>query len=267
MDKLPGSRAQKFNAIQEALDYGNKLQSAKDKHVDSLFFSVDEEMEFYEPELPIVREWEPHEILSKEREVLGFYLSDHPLRKFDVEYRSFATVHLGEEETYNLNDTVRICGIVTDLKTKIDKSGNKMAFFKMDDFSGSCECLMFGKVFPKYEEIIVPEATLLIIGRLESSGDAIKLHAEDAIPLTEVKNKLTKKVAIILDEDLHTQDTIESLKKLIEDHTGNTQLYIRIIEKKKNRDFYVDYKIELNAEFIESLYQLVGEGNVIYLTN
>ncbi|KUO60819.1 DNA polymerase III subunit alpha [bacterium BRH_c32] len=267
MDRLPGSRSQKFNAIQEALDYGNKLQSAKDKHVDSLFFSADEEMEFFEPELPTLREWEPNEILSKEREVLGFYLSDHPLRKYDVEYRSFATVHLGEEETYNLNDTVRICGIVTEIKTKIDKSGNKMAFFKMDDFSGSCECLMFGKVFPKYEDVIVSEATLLIVGRLESSGDAIKLHAEDAIPLADVKNRLTKKVAIILDEDIHTQDTIESLKKLIEDHTGNTQLYIRIIEKKKNRDFYVDYKIELNADFIESLYQLVGEGNVIYLTS
>ena len=127
------------------------------------------------------------ERLAKEREVLGFYVTGHPLRKYEVEYKSFASIQLGDTEKLEDTDVMRACGVITELKTKIDKSNRKMAFFKLDDFSGSCECLMFSKVYENYGKFIQEEECVLIIGKPESSGDAIKLHIDKVIPLQETK--------------------------------------------------------------------------------
>ena len=124
----------------------------------------------------------PRDTLAREREVTGFYVTGHPLRKYDIEYKSFATIHLGETEEQKEIENARACGVITDLKTKIDKSGRTMAFFTLDDFSGSCECLMFSKIYEKYGKYVKEEECVFIIGDTESSGDAIKLHINEVIP-------------------------------------------------------------------------------------
>ncbi|MFC2085544.1 DNA polymerase III subunit alpha, partial [Bacteroidota bacterium] len=157
LDSLLGTRSQNYKVIEQALSFGNKVQNALKGHVDSLFGTNDDALEIIEPELPDIKPWTIKERLSREREVLGFYLSDHPLRKFEREYKSFATVHLGESETFKNVDFVTAVGVVTEFRTKIDRSGNQMAFFKIDDFSGRCECLMFSKVFKECGSFIQEE--------------------------------------------------------------------------------------------------------------
>lgn len=266
-DKLTGSRAQNFTAIEHALNYGGKVKDAKEFQENSLFGEASEEvMEFTEPELPDIPMWQDNERLGKEREVLGFYLSDHPLRKFETEYKSFATVHLGEPETFEGKENVRACGVVTDFRTKIDKSGRTMAFFKIDDFSGSCECLMFSKIYEKYGEFIKEEATVLVMGRLESSGDAIKLHVEEAVPLEEAKDKLTKKMILYADEEVHDVETIKSLRSLLDNHDGSIQLYMSVAMPDGARNFYLDHKIKLSDELISGVQNILGEDSIKYIT-
>ena len=264
-DTCKGYRSQNFRAIEEALVFGGKYQDAKQMHTNSLFGGVDEGLDVVEPELPDVEPWDSKVKLAKEREVLGFYLSDHPLRKYDAEYKSFAGVHLGEPETFNFNDQVRACGVITELRTKIDKSGRKMAFFKLDDFSGSCECLMFSKTYANYEELIVEESTVTVKGTLESSGDAIKLHVDEAMSLDDARKKLTKRLAIMIDPSIHDDKIIKELKTLLEDHDGNMPVFVCVKEKGSTRDFYISYKAELSDELIISLFSMLGEDSVQFL--
>src|SRR5690606_9612862 len=135
------NRAQLFDAVESALDFAHKTQNSKMLSSDSLF-GGSEEVQLKEPPLPNVKEWTEKEYLAQERKVIGFYLTDHPLRKYELEFNSFATIHLGETEEINEKSDVRACGVVTELKTKFDKAGKTMAFFKLDDLTGSCECLM-----------------------------------------------------------------------------------------------------------------------------
>ena len=100
LDKLAGSRAQNFIAIEDALTYGSKYQSAKEAMSGGLFGDEEDSIEIEEPMLPNVETWPANVRLAKERDVLNFYLSDHPLRKYEREYNSFASVHLGEPETF-----------------------------------------------------------------------------------------------------------------------------------------------------------------------
>lgn len=262
-----GTRSQYFAAIEEALGIGSKIKTAKESHSNSLFGGSSEEMEFEEPSLPDVRPWETKELLAKERQVLGFYLSDHPLRKFEIEYNSFASVHLGDPLTFNFNEHVRACGVITDVIPKTDKSGRKMAFFKLDDFTGSCDCIMFSKAFKDFSEIIYPESTIMVKGKLESSGDTIKLHVDEAINLESVRNKFTKRLGIILDVSLHDEYVITHIKLLMEENEGNIPVLICIKENGSTREFTIDYRVNLSDKFIDSIRTLLGDDAIIYFPN
>lgn len=265
-DSCGGSRAQNFYAIEEALSIGSKIKSAKEFHTDSLFGGSSEAIDFNMPSLPDVRPWDNKERLAKERQVLGFYLSDHPLRKYETEYNSFATVHLGEPSTFQFGEIVRACGVITDVSPKTDKQGRQMAFFKLDDFSGSCDCLMFSKSFSEYSDLITPESTILIKGKLESSGDAIKLHVDEAISLDAVKSKLTKRIGIILDSSLHDEYVINLIKMLMEENEGKIPVLICVKDNGSIREFAIDNKVNLTETFIESIKKLLGDESLIYFT-
>ena len=263
-DLCGGSRAQNFRAVEDALSFGSKAQSVKNSHADSLFGGDSEAMNIHEPALPDIKPWNDKDRLAKEREVLGFYLTNHPLRKYEVEYRSFATVHLGETETYNFSESVRACGVVTEVRTKIDKRGNQMVFFKLDDFSGSCECLMFSKVYKTCEELIVPESTILVTGRLESSGDAVKLHIDEAISLDDAKQKLTKRIGIIIDTSVHERTVVNDVKKLMEEYSGSVPVVVCLRENGVNREFHINFKVAFNPDFISKVKNILGDESVIY---
>lgn len=265
-DSVKGTRAQNFAAIENALSFGNKVQSANLNQKESLFGEADESFEIEEPELPIVEEWTHKEQLAKERESLGFYLSDHPLRKFETEFNSFSTIKLGDPETFKNVEVVRACGVVTSLRTRIDKSGRNMAFFKLDDFTGSCECIMFGKVYSEHGELIVPESTIMVMGKLESSGDAIKLHAEDVLDLSKAAQKLTKSVAILLDIENHNDKTIQQLKNLFEANPGNITVVLYLRTNGSSKRFILDYKISISHSLVEDIKNLLGDESIAFQT-
>ncbi|MBN1299766.1 MAG: DNA polymerase III subunit alpha [Melioribacteraceae bacterium] len=261
-DGLGASRAQNFAAIENALSFGNKVQSSTLNAVESLFGGMEEAIGIQEPRLPEVERWSDQEKLKREREVLGFYLSDHPLRKYELEYRSFATVHLGESDTFNKSDVVVATGVITEVRTKIDRSNNTMAFFKLDDFSGSCECLMFSKVYKDCSDFIRQESTVLVKGRLESSGDAIKLHIDEAIPLEEARQRMTQKIILFVDEKKHDNETILNLKGILQKYEGSIPVFLCVRNTGPTRDFYIDYKVDLNDELLTEITYLLGEQSV-----
>lgn len=265
-DKLNGSRAQNFLAIEAALDFGSKIKSAIDKHTDSLFGGQDEAFDVKEPEFENINPWSPKDKLAKEREVLGFYLSGHPLAKYETEYYSFATVKFGEPETFAVDKMVIGIGVITEIRTKIDKSGKTMAFFKLDDFSGSCECLMFSKVYKEFGECIQEESTVLVKGKLESSGDAVKLHVDEAIPLEEAKTSMAKKFVVRADVENENEETVLLLKKMFIENEGNIPVVISVREAGEVRNFLTDYKININDNFLSGVKELIGDNAVLYST-
>ncbi len=266
LDSLEGNRAQKFKAIEKALSFGSKARTVAANHVNSLFGAFTEHVEIEEPALPDIPPWKTTERLAKEREVLGFYLSGHPLKKFVNEYNSFSTVQLGKPETYKNSENVRACGVILDLRTRIDKSGRKMAFFKLDDFSGSCEGIMFGKDFQDNEDLLKMEATVLVRGKLESSGDRVKLIADSVMSLPQAREQLTKKIVIIVQKEIHKPEIIGKLHQMLQKFPGNIPVYILLAENGDKRNFMTDVKVKMDDELIENLNGLLGENSLRFVT-
>lgn len=259
-DELKGSRAQKYAAIEKAIEFAAKSAKSDSEGMDSLF--GEEMLEIAEPELPDVEPWDNDEKLAKERQVLGFYLSGHPLKNYIIEYNSFAASGLGEAEEFKDGENGYVCGVITEVRTKIDKSGKTMAFFKLDDFSGSCECLAFSKVYDVYSQNIKESNCVLVLGKVEAAGDSIKLHADEVYSLSEAKLKLTKRVIFYFDAFIHNENIIKELSKILDEYDGNMPVYLSLLENNNRRDFYLSKRISLSDECLKKISDLIGEDNI-----
>ena len=263
-DTIDRNRASLFSAVESSLDLGHKVQNSKLDSDNSLFGEVDD-LKISEPDLPYAEPWSDKDRLAREREVVGFYITDHPLIKYSVEYRSFTNFHIGESADVKDKQSVKACGIITDVKTKIDRSGKRMAFFKMDDFSGSCECLMFSKIFAECGKYVVEEQPVYIVGTIESSGDAVKIHIDNLIPIDVAREQLTQSLKININKETVPVENLNLLKTLLKKFEGRTPVYLTLTSNNSKINIYSldSYRVKTNSELLKSLTELFGEESII----
>jgi DNA polymerase III subunit alpha len=263
-DSVDKNRAKLFDAVEAAIDFSHKAQNSKILSANSLF-GGDEQVRITEPKLKEVKPWTELEILARERQVIGFYVTGHPLRKYELEYKSFASIHIGETEELTDMLDIRACGVITDLRTKIDKAGNTMAFFKIDDFSGSCECLMFSKVYKEYGSLLKEEESVLIFGDLESSGDAVKVHVKKLQPMDRVRETLTESLKIVIDKEKVTEEIVKKIKTLLSENQGPVPIFLQLNERSNKGKIFAlrEFRVNLNDSLIFSLFDILGEEAVI----
>jgi len=263
-DTLHNNRAQLFESVELILDFAHKSQNFKINLSDSLFADADE-IKLSEPKLADVKNWNKDIQLSKERTVVGFYISDHPLRRYELEYETFSTVHLGETEDFEIEGAVTACGVITSLKTKLDKSNRKMAFFNLDDFTGSCECIAFSKAFEEYEKYIREDEVVLVIGNLESSGDSVKMQISKIIPIKKANEELIESVKILIEKKSTDEKKFSLLKNIFIEHEGNIPLYIALSENGSKVDLYSieNFRVKVDSDFIQKVEKLFGEDSLV----
>ena len=259
------NRAQLFEAVETALDYAHKIQNSKMLSSDSLFGDA-EDVQLKEPELPNTKPWTEKEFLAQERKVIGFYLTDHPLRRYELEYKSFSTIHLGETEDIIEKSDVRVCGVVTELKTKFDKAGRTMAFFKLDDLTGSCECLMFSKAYDEFGKFVEDEEAIFAVGNLESSGDAVKMQVNKVIPMRKIANELTESLKLQISKEKISTEKLGELKNILMNYEGSIPVFINLTENgiDKGKLFSLQQiRVKITSELLKSLTNLLGEESLI----
>ncbi|HRN28018.1 MAG TPA: OB-fold nucleic acid binding domain-containing protein, partial [Ignavibacteriaceae bacterium] len=258
-------RAQLFEAIESALDYAHKIQNSKMLSSDSLF-GESEEVLLKEPDLPNIKPWSEKEFLAHERQVIGFYLTAHPLRRYELEFNSFASIHLGETEDLIEKGDVKVCGVVTELKTKFDKAGRTMAFFKLDDLTGSCECLMFSKAYEEYGKFIDDEEAVFAVGNLESSGDAVKMQVNKVIPMKKIANELTESLKLLISKEKISSEKLIELKDILKNSEGSIPVFIKLTQNgnDKGKLFSLqEIRVKVTSELLKSLTNLIGDESLI----
>ena len=263
-DNINKNRASLYTAIEPALDLGHKCQNSKLVSEESLFEGT-AEIKVSEPKLPAVAFWSEKETLAKERKVVGFYVTGHPLHKFDVEYRSFANFQIGDTENLKEIENVRSIGVITEVRTKMDRAGNRMAFFTIDDFSGSCECLMFSKVYSEYGKYVIEEEPVFVIGNLESSGDTVKMHVNKLLPLELARKQLSQSVKLIVNRDETTPEKLAKLKPVLKANKGKVPVYIHLVSNGNKGSLYSlnELRVELSDSLFNELSDLLGDESIL----
>ncbi|MCH7774425.1 MAG: DNA polymerase III subunit alpha, partial [Bacteroidetes bacterium] len=263
-DSVFKNRSTLFESVELALDFGHKIQNSKLSSGDSLFGGT-EEVLITEPKLLKQDPWSEKERLTREREVIGFYVTGHPLQKYETEYNSFTKFRMGETENLQDMQNVKACGVITDLRTKIDRAGKTMAFFTIDDFSGSCECLMFSKVYDDYGKFLKEEEPVFILGNLESSGDAVKIHVNKVLPMEIARNELAQSVKIIIDKEKNSIEQLSALKSILQKNDGNLPVFIHLNNNGSRGKLYSleQYRVSLTEKFIQDVKNLLGNDAII----
>ena len=220
------------------------------------------------------RDWSDREKLSREKSVLGLYVSAHPLSDYEEEIARLKPLMFGdvtdteiEEVDFNKLTRVKMCGIINDLKVKQSKKGNRFAVFTLEDFTGQGECVVFPKTYEEYREILVDDTIVVVTGKAEENGSSIKLIVDDIKPLTRTRGTSAgdlEKVTIRINTGEFDPEKIYEIKDILEKNTGNTSVFISLVNGRKESTLELEnVKIHYDKYTEKVLTEIFGKDNII----
>ena len=225
LDSLEGHRAQKMEALEPALKAAGKAQEDRERGQISLF-DASGSAELIQ-ELPEVEEWSEREKLAKERDLLGFYLSSHPLKPYARDLRNFARP-LSDIEGQHNGASLRVGGLVEEVRKLSDRRGNPFAFVTLKDLNDTGDIAFFSEAFANHQRLLVEGETILVEGRVCERNGRLSLQADRALPLKSARAELTKSVTLSLSYQKVGNPLLSRLRRLCEHHIGDCELWLQL---------------------------------------
>jgi DNA polymerase III subunit alpha len=230
LDSLGAKRSQMVAALDRAMEAASSLQRSKLNGQRSMLelFAQDQETRRDEPTLPDLEEWPASQLLAMEKEVLGFYLSGHPLKDFKAEIERLTTCSIGNVSQKKDRDRVVLCGIVGNVKKISTKNGGQMAFLTLEDLTGSVEVVVFPDLYANVSSHLIKDLPLLVTGNLDVTEDASKLLASEIAPLSEMKGKGASRTTVCLDGTNCSPSLLDPLRQILSRHAGECPVYLHL---------------------------------------
>ena len=208
-------------------------------------------------------EWDKRTKLANEREMLGLYVSDHPL--FGVEHvlqraadTSIATLTQADSGVKE-NSNVTIAGLVTGLSVKRTKKGDLWAIATIEDLEGAIECLFFPKTYLTVQTMLTQDIVAVVRGRVNARDDSVSIYAED-LTIPELTDGPRGPVVLTLDYARATTGRIEEVKQVLSQHPGSTDVQIKLVQPGRAVTMSVDaaYRVEPTEALIGDLKVILG---------
>ena len=268
MDSLPGNRRQKLLVMPEMMEQKSREKKTAMEGQLSLFeFAAEEDKRNFQISMPRVEEFPREEMLAMEKEVLGVYVSGHPLEEYEEGWRknitAMTTDFIVDPDTDEAKvadgQMVTVGGMVSERTIKITKTGKNMAFVTLEDLVGSVEVLVFPKDFEANRDLLTEDAKLFIRGRV-SLGDepAGKLICQQVIPFSKIPKDLWLQFA-----DLEAYQAAE--KQLMDTlmlSDGGDRVIIYLKKEKARKILSPGWNVDASRELLGKLTQFYGEKNV-----
>ncbi len=270
MDSLSGSRAQNFDAIDTAIKYGQQLQNSGNKNQVDLFSVEDDKSSLIKtPELKEIEEWDEKKSLSFEKEVLGMYVSGHPLLEHADEIEEFTSVDFSDDLMLKKNEIVTVGGMVTKITKKYDRRNRAMAFFEMDCFGGTVEVIAFSDCFEKYENLIEEDAVIFINGKMadDTNFSDLKVMADKIVSVENAREYFSRKLIINLAAQNVSPDDIEDLYEFARRFPGDCNLLFHLSNpnpalSKPITVLAHNVKVSTDRNFVKQLRDKYGKENI-----
>ncbi len=246
--------------IESLIRYGNNAKNVKNSSQQSLFGETGG-FDMLKPEPTECPDWPKLEKLNREKEVIGIYLSSHPLDDFKLEISTFATSTLADLQNLReyLERDVIVAGIVTDTKNGIGKNGKPYGSFTLQDYSDSFRFIMFDKDYIENSKFLIVGYYLLIKGRVQKKKyreDEPEFRIKTINLLSSVKDELIKSVTLKVDPENINNEMIKELKELVNENKGETELnflFLNTDDKISLPMFSRTFRVRLNNELISYL--------------
>lgn len=246
--------------IENLIKYGNKLQVEKNNTQQTLFGDADDYV-VIQPKIPECAEWHKLERLNKEKNLIGIYLSAHPLDDFRLEIESFCNASLSQLSSdigAFKEKEINIAGMVTAVRRGTTKTGNPFAIVNIEDFSDSYELAFFAKDFVEYGNYFIEGLSLFINGKVQTrswprDSTELEFKVKSINLLSEIIEKKVKRITIEIPISSLTEELITEMANCMEESKGNLQVNFVITDEKnvKVKMFSRSCRVTLSNELIE----------------
>ncbi|MCH6229797.1 DNA polymerase III subunit alpha [Microbacterium sp. CFH 31415] len=226
---------------------------------DSLYDEAEEVVPAKVPERP---EWTKKDKLAFEREMLGLYVSDHPLAGLEIPLAKHASTSIHDllsSEDVNDGDQVTIAGLVTSVQHRVAKaSGNPYGMITVEDFNGEVTVMFMGKTYTEFSSMLVADSILVVRGRVSRRDDGLNLHAQSAFAPDLGAMDASGPLVLLLPERRASEATIGELARMLERHQGETEVTIKLHSGSAAKVFEIPHQVRLTADLYGELKGLLG---------
>jgi DNA polymerase-3 subunit alpha len=264
-------RAQYFNIaeresisfLEKAIRYGNAFQTEDDSNQSSLF-GDSSSAKPAPPKIIPCEEWGNIEKLKKEKEIVGFYISGHPLDQFKLEIDNFCNCPLENVMSSPQGKDLTVAGIVTKVNVRQSKNGKPFVLFTIEDYSGSLDLALFGEDYLKHAHFINIGEFLFMKGSLKPKwgrDGELDFKINFTQLLADVRAKLCKSVNISVNLDQINAVTVVEIDRIVSEHKGSCLLYLTLTKNTNEhtvKTFSRSYRVDPNNVFLEELTKLEG---------
>ena len=227
-DSTGAKRSQLMAVLDQAVEEGAAAQRERERGQTSIF---GEELNGHAtstalptPPLPSLAEWDQAQRLKYERELTGFYISAHPLTRYEATLSALSTTTTAGLKDCTDGSEVKICGIIASVKSMLTKKGDRMAYLTVEDLQGTTEVIVFPDLFRTTGELIVPERIIRITGTIDRGDKGTKIRGSKIEPLAEVQAQSIKRIRIRLNDSPEVREQLPRLLDIFRRHPGSTSI-------------------------------------------
>ena len=266
-----GLDEQQQTLIEKSIKFGQAFQAKNNTNQASLFDAFGETVELAEPKIPQIEEWSTFELLTKEKDVVGIYLTGHPLQDYKLELNYFCDINLKvlNEKLQELPEReFSFIGLANSAANLESRRGTKYGVLELQDMEGQMEFRLFGEQYLKFMHFLVPGNFLHIKGKVQQRPKYYKsdefqkeFRIQQIELLDDVREKLTASLYVRWDFEEMKKDRISSIEKLIKNHKGKKQLIFELLDKESKSFITLNsrkFQTNVSNDFLEGLQNLDG---------
>ncbi|KRA25831.1 DNA polymerase III subunit alpha [Microbacterium sp. Root61] len=226
---------------------------------DSLYDEGDEVAPAKVPERP---EWTKKDKLAFEREMLGLYVSDHPLAGLEIPLAKHASTSIHDllaSEDINDGDQVTVAGLVTSVQHRVAKqSGNPYGMITVEDFNGEVTVMFMGKTYTEFQSMLIADSIMVVRGRVSRRDDGLNLHGQSAFTPDLGAVEESGPLTLVIPERRASENLIEELRQTLGRHQGDTEVIVKLHAGSMAKVFEVPHPVRVTADLYGELKGLLG---------
>ena len=271
-DSFGDRRAQLLAAIDRALQSGSAVAADRRSGQKTLFGAQVSETDpaLRQSTLPDVPELDKRELVLMEKEVLGFYLSSHPLADYQTTLSTYCSHTTANVPEVRDGAEVTLGGMLSAIKPSRTRRGDKYVNFDLEDMAGSIRCILWPEGFERTGQMVQPEAILTVRGTIDRrGGDEANLIVDELIPLDELATRYTRGILLQISETAHGAAILPGLNEILRGYPGNCQLqfYVSLADGTVVQLESQRLRVQVNEEMRQRVDDLLGPGNFKLLTS
>ena len=256
------ARAALLSALDRAMEMAAIRQRDRLSGQTNLFDGLDEgASKAFELKMPNVSEWAERQRLAYEKEVLGFYITGHPLAQYEELLSQYATTNTVDIVEVPDKREVKLGGVVAKFREITTKRGDRMGFVTLEDLQGTVEMVVFSDVYSKSHFLIKGEHPIFVIGNVDTDGETVKVIASEIMSIDAISENLTKSVHFFLHQPEINTHHLSQLKNILSRFPGECHGFVHLIVPDKSETILSlpdDLRLTPSVQLVTSVNKLFG---------